>query len=379
MRRDLELPLLLGERSFLESEKPRFLVFRRYVRAALYLFNIHTVCLSLIACGAVYFCIKIKLYLTMDFAIMVTGLTFPIVFTVSQAFARREKAISMIAQLKASVVCLYWHHRDWDQSENYPLSLGNNGNRWAREFRDVTIEFLRNLGFYLSCDDYYESLSEKRLAARRRTLFSVLGNDTRLQDNCASYVDRARQVEQRAPSETFLRNCYHCLSKMSAMNEYLTYKSKYTRGGEGGLSRTNQYLRYTMWFMEELRTIKEYRTPAMMRYGTGVLLHLVAFGLAPYFAHFCASGDGEIEDCPGGYASAIAFFLIMSMLYKIEIGMEDPFSKDGLDSVVYKLDTEFEGITDDRRVKPFDKNLTDFVLLNPKFGLVVQQHEHGQQ
>jgi hypothetical protein len=30
--------------------------------------------------------------------------------------------------------------------------------------------------------------------------------------------------------------------------------------GEGGLSRTNQYLRYIIANLEELRTIKEYRT-----------------------------------------------------------------------------------------------------------------------
>lgn len=57
--------------------------------------------------------------------------------------------------------------------------------------------------------------------------------------------------------------------------------------GEGGLSRTNQYLRYLISNLEELRSIKEYRTPTMMRHACGVLLHIFAVILAPYFVHFC--------------------------------------------------------------------------------------------
>jgi hypothetical protein len=59
--------------------------------------------------------------------------------------------------------------------------------------------------------------------------------------------------------------------------------------GEGGLSRTNQYLRYIIANVEELRMLKEYRTPIMMRYANGVLLHIFAVALAPYFCHFCDS------------------------------------------------------------------------------------------
>lgn len=55
------------------------------------------------------------------------------------------------------------------------------------------------------------------------------------------------------------------------------------------MSRTNQYLRYIISNLEELRMIREYRTPIMMRYANGVLLHIFAIFLAPYFVHFCDS------------------------------------------------------------------------------------------
>lgn len=45
--------------------------------------------------------------------------------------ARRERATVLIANLKASVVALYYQHRDWDQSDNYPASLGDDRSPWA--------------------------------------------------------------------------------------------------------------------------------------------------------------------------------------------------------------------------------------------------------
>jgi hypothetical protein len=42
-------------------------------------------------------------------------------------------------------------------------------------------------------------------------------------------------------------------------NELLGQKAGYSKGGEGGMSRTNQYLRYIVQNMEELRMIREYR------------------------------------------------------------------------------------------------------------------------
>lgn len=45
--------------------------------------------------------------------------------------ARRERATVLIANMKASVVGIYFMHRDWDQSENFPASLGNDRSAWA--------------------------------------------------------------------------------------------------------------------------------------------------------------------------------------------------------------------------------------------------------
>lgn len=40
------------------------------------------------------------------------------------------------------------------------------------------------------------------------------------------------------------------------------------------MSRTHQYLRYLTASLEQLRMLRDYRTPVMMRYATGVLIHV---------------------------------------------------------------------------------------------------------
>lgn len=64
------------------------------------------------------------------------------------------------------------------------------------------------------------------------------------------------------PGRPFLVRAYAALSRMSVMNEYLTHKAGYTRGGEGGMSRTAQYLRFLVSGTEQLRMIKLYRCDA---------------------------------------------------------------------------------------------------------------------
>lgn len=68
-----------------------------------------------------------------------------------------------------------------------------------------------------------------------------------------------QDIHNSLPSNVFLMRAYGALSKMSAMGEYLTHKAGYMRGGEGGLSRSAQYLRFLISQMEQLRMIKIYR------------------------------------------------------------------------------------------------------------------------
>lgn len=117
--------------------------------------------------------------------------------------------------------------------------------------------------------------------------------------------------------------------------------------GEGGLSRTNQYLRYIINGLEDLRCIRDYRTPTMMRYACGILLHIFAVILAPYFVHFCDSWiavGGEVGNCPAGYAGSIVFCTISMLLYHIQQDIENPFDMHAIDDVFFEMSEEADDV-----------------------------------
>lgn len=110
------------------------------------------------------------------------------------------------------------------------------------------------------------------------------------------------------------------------------------------MSRTNQYLRLLVSNLEELKVIKEYRTPTMVRYSAGVLIHVFAIILAPYFATFCRPWILEghaMATCPAGYTVAIVYVLLVTMLFNIQADIEMPFDMRGLDDVFLNLVAEF--------------------------------------
>ncbi|GLI69017.1 hypothetical protein VaNZ11_013556 [Volvox africanus] len=300
-----------------------------------------------IACGSVALCYSLNFRYNMDMSLVATGTTFPLVFTIQQAFARRERATVLIANMKASLVALYYMHRDWDQTENYPISLGNNNLQWARKVKAVLEDFCTGCSRYLNAEDRYESLAERRLVAKKNDeLYELFLHRLDVEERgTPHYLRRVHRADQQDPGHVHLMDCYRALSLLSVYNEQLTLKAGYTRGGEGGMSRTNQYLRYIISNLEELRMIRDYRTPYMMRTACGILLHIFAIILAPYFAHFCDSwialGNNE-DTCPAGYAAAAVYVMIVMLLYHVQVDIEQPFDERGLDDVFFMTSAELD-------------------------------------
>lgn len=117
--------------------------------------------------------------------------------------------------------------------------------------------------------------------------------------------------------------------------------------GEGGLGRTNQYMLFVIENMEQVRMIRNYRTPVMMRNACGVLIHVFTVALAPYFVHFCdswVSYGRDLDTCPAGYAATIVYTTIEMLLYNVQQDIEQPFDMTGLDDVFFELADEFDEV-----------------------------------
>lgn len=206
------------------------LAVKRALRSVLYLINLQSLGLTLLGCIAVFACERLDWRFALDNTVVVFGVTFSVTFSITQAYQRRERALITIADLKvrraagwlggwvagrrgarsrallrcvlpaarrsctaaraaaccctkspsphtlaqASVIALYWMHRDWAQGSAYPGSLGDDSSDWAREFAAVATDFLVNLQAYISVDDGYESLAEMRLAAKVNSMTHLL-------------------------------------------------------------------------------------------------------------------------------------------------------------------------------------------------------------
>ena len=85
-----------------------------------------------------------------------------------------------------------------------------------------------------------------------------------------SFAEILDEQRGRDAAAQALRRCYAAFSKISVLNERLTLRAGYSKGGEGGMSRANQYLRFLMQSLEELRVLRDYRTPFALRYAVRV-------------------------------------------------------------------------------------------------------------
>lgn len=91
--------------------------------------------------------------------------------------------------------------RDWPQDYHYPDgSLGNGATPWAREFASVASDFLLAVQAFLTTKEGYESMSEVKMAAKRRATTSLLlGDETLSRDELGlSFVQRCGDGGGRA-------------------------------------------------------------------------------------------------------------------------------------------------------------------------------------
>ncbi|KAF8072387.1 ttc4 [Scenedesmus sp. PABB004] len=328
---------------------------RRLVRAAAYCFNVHTLLLCSLSCASVWAAGWLGLSpINIDFSLVSLSISLPLTLNLTQSFTRRERALMMLGELKASVVAMYWMHRDWVQDGSYPASLGDDRHAWAVEFANVAMEFLTHLQAYLTTHEGYESLSEARLSVLRpRLAAGLLLGETQLHPDpealTESFIGRVQHVNRSLPGHRHLVGVYRSLSRMSVMNELLGFKAGYSKGGEGGMSRTSQYFRYLMAQTEQLRLIKIYRTPFMLRHCCSLLIYLGALLLGPYFRHVgtCDAHDlGPDGACPAPYVAACVFAVICRLLLGVQASSEMPFDGSGMDDVFLELTEEFADVLD---------------------------------
>lgn len=221
---------------------------------------------------ATYFCIIYEIYAEFPLTLIGIAVVFPIVFSISGAYARREQALKFYATLKAHGRGLYFLARDWTPNAD-----------------------------------------ELHLGRLRYILKGILGGLRHL---------FLMKVEESEEKEKFV------YKKFSELSLYL--KDCQEQGMSTSIvSRGYQYMGLMMDSFEGMKHIFEYRTPVTLRAYSKIFTYVLPIVYGPYFANLA-------QDIPYYLFFIVPFLFSITLvsLDNIQDHLENPFDMVGEDDVV---------------------------------------------
>lgn len=248
-----------------------------------------TLVVSLLALGSTFACHYFELYADIPTALIGLAVVFPIVFSISAAYRRREEALRYFGGLKAHAVALYFAHRDWIPGDK------DLGSAHVATIRTRIDKLLDSIHRYL------------RPGGREEQSFhKVYGNFSHLSESL-------EEIRQAGVSNS-------------------------------EISRANQYVSKMMIDFERMRNIATYRTPLTLRAYSRVFLNLFPIAFGPYFAHLCVKSEAFPYV---GYGVAVLYSLVLVTLDNLQEDLEDPFDGVGTDDVNLNVMKNYSPILED--------------------------------
>jgi hypothetical protein len=250
------------------------------IKGFLKILDHHTLIVTVLALCSTYLCRKFGLEADIPGGLIGIAIVFPIVFSISSAYRRRDAALRFFASMKAHAVALFYAHRDWGpEIPSYDPS----------EHRDLIKALLGAVKSYFTAPKDQQPLLFKEV--------------------------------------------YKTFSQFSRSHESLR-KAGVT---SGEISRANQYLRAIIIEFERMRNILLYRTPFGLRAYSRVFLNIFPILFGPYFAYLSQKSYPVI-----GYGVAIIYSVVLVSLDNIQEHLEDPYDRIGGDDVDLEMNTELD-------------------------------------
>ena len=238
--------------------------------------NVKSVVISALAVVSTWLSLKLGIKADFPLTLIATAIVFPLVFSISTAYTRREKALEEYGALKASGRALYLASRDWTLQGD--------------DQRDAELK---------------SSLHEL-LSATRDMFTRPVAESRRYEPRVYAAFDRLS----------------HFVTEMRAAHLAPTE-----------CSRLNQYIGRMIGAFENTRNIYEYRTPRTLRAFSEFFIILLPILYGPYFAFQALEFSRELF-----YVMPILFALILVGLANIQDHLENPFDQIGEDDVAIDPD-----------------------------------------
>jgi predicted membrane chloride channel (bestrophin family) len=233
--------------------------------------NLKSVVISLLAVLATWLCLRLDIKADFPLTLIATAIVFPIVFSISTAYNRRERALEEYGAIKACGRSLYIASRDW---------VSDRDERRDTELKSALLELLT------ACRDLFMSpLGEG--AEHERRVYKAF-------ERLSGFVTEMREAHL-APTEC---------------------------------SRLNQYVGRMITAFENEKSIYDYRTPRALRAFSDFFILLLPILYGPYFAYQATQFSLALF-----FVMPVLFALILVGLANIQDELENPFDQIGVDDV----------------------------------------------
>jgi predicted membrane chloride channel (bestrophin family) len=248
----------------------------KFIRSVTHIINFKTLVVTLLAIGATWTCIRFDITANFPLTIIGVAIVFPIVFSISGAFKRRERALIALAEIRGFALGLY-----------------------------QTAQNLTN--------DYTEEDS-KRMQTKIIDLFRSI------KVFLESPRDQSKELEKKI---------YVQLDNLS--KEIRILKDKGLSGRFA--SRLTSFLTRVTVAIDTMKVIFYYRTPRTLRAYSKVFIFSFPLIYAPYFALISFDYANWLA-----YAMPVLFSFILVSLDNIQEHLEDPYDQIGEDDITLDIE-----------------------------------------
>ena len=246
--------------------------------------------MSLATSFAIFLCSRavLDIQYSTSLEIVAYGTIFPLTFGIECAFANREKAVQGLAEIKALASTIYMQAASWDRT--------GSGN-FAAKMNMILMDMIKHMEIYCR-----NPLASQVSFPLRRDVNSGSA-DHYVYD---AFARLAHEIELRGPD--------------------MGYEPKGRQGGMMGKGRLWECTRRIMCAWEDVKTVRYYTSPRVLRRFCHCMIHAIPILLAPYWVYFCAEDHDQTIDplygCVSGYFLGIIFCVILITLDRVRDGLD---------------------------------------------------------
>lgn len=245
---------------------------KKVLKSFFLIINYKTLIITTLSIISTYTCYRLGL--TAKFPDMLVGvaIVFPVVFSISSAYGRRENALQRFSEFKGHALAIYYATRDWTTDKQNDLP------QQTRIVIENMIVLMRSM---------FNSSNEHDIVQNERKI-------------------------------------YQYFSELSL----LTMQLRKFGAQPTEISRASQYVSKMIIAFDNLKVIHTYRTPITLRAYSKVFIYIFPIIYGPYFASTFRDFSASLE-----YVMPILYSFILVSLDNIQDHLEHPFDEIGEDDI----------------------------------------------